>query len=329
MEDRLQSLATRFRALAPARRGLLYAAGLVLVLLLLVVLAPNRNVTNTHPQNAVTGNGKTSNLEAFSPDKMAFPDVDARRKEMVASMSPSAAYRGGAVDMGGAPGEPRIAYSAEIGVATKEFVHSRACLEEILERHRGYVAKLRMVGQPAGSQLSATLRIPSSEYSSALSDLKSIGRVEHEEESADEVTQQHGDLEARLINAQNTEQRLQKIIQNPAKGSDMQVFERQLAGLRAEIEHMQAERQAFENRSVFSSVFFSMREEIASPAVTFGAQLRSAAVNGFSDAAGSLSSMLIFAMNYGPSLLLWAAILFLPARFVWRRARLLTARTSA
>jgi hypothetical protein len=44
------------------------------------------------------------------------------------------------------------------------------------------------------------------------------------------------------------------------------VFERQLATLRAEIERMQAERQAFDNRAVFSSVFFSLREEVSSPA---------------------------------------------------------------
>jgi hypothetical protein len=50
-----------------------------------------------------------------------------------------------------------------------------------------------------------------------------------------------------------------------------------------------------------------MREEVSSPAVTLGAQLRNAAVNGFSDAVTSLSGILIFAMNlmnYGPSLAL-------------------------
>jgi Domain of unknown function (DUF4349) len=124
-------------------------------------------------------------------------------------------------------------------------------MEQILERHRGYVAKLRMVGQPAGSLLSATLRIPSSEYPSTLSDLKSVGRVEREEESADEITQQHGDLEARLINAQNTEQRLQRLLENPtAKGSDLAVFQGQLAALRAEIARMQAGRNCETPRSM-------------------------------------------------------------------------------
>ena len=63
------------------------------------------------------------------------------------------------------------------------------------------------------------------------------------------------------------EDRLQPLVRR-AKGSDLAVFERQLATLRAEIERMQAERQAFDNRAVFSSVFFSLREEVSSLAVT-------------------------------------------------------------
>ena len=119
------------------------------------------------------------------------------------------------------------------------------------------------------------------------------------------------------------------MLQNPtAKQSDLAAFQGQLGVLRAEIERMQSELQAFDNRAVFSSVFFSMREGVSSPAVTLGAQLRNAAVQGFSDAATSLSGILIFAMNYGPSLLLWAVILFLPVRYLWRRSRLLSARTS-
>jgi len=65
-----------------------------------------------------------------------------------------------------------------------------------------------------GSILPATLRVPSSEYRSALTELKGIGLVQHEEKAADEITQQHSELEARLVNAQDEEQRIQRILQN-------------------------------------------------------------------------------------------------------------------
>jgi hypothetical protein len=79
-----------------------------------------------------------------------------------------------------------IAHAAELGVSTKEFGRARANLEEILERHHGYAAKLRMVGQPGASSLTATLRVPSSEFTSSVNDLKTLGKVEQEEQAADE-----------------------------------------------------------------------------------------------------------------------------------------------
>jgi len=155
--------------------------------------------------------------------------------------------------------EPRIAYSAELSLTTKEFAHSRTSLEEILERHRGYVARLRMVGQPSGSVLSATLRLPSSEYRSALTELKAVGFVEHEEEAADEITQQHGELEARLVNAQNEEQRIQRLLQNRTeKVYDYGSLERQVALLRTEIERIESERLASGSRVSFANVSFSL-----------------------------------------------------------------------
>jgi len=55
-----------------------------------------------------------------------------------------------------------------------------------------------MVGQPRGNTLTATLRIPSPEFNAAVTDLKTLGNVEREEQMADEITEQEADLEARL-----------------------------------------------------------------------------------------------------------------------------------
>jgi uncharacterized small protein (DUF1192 family) len=190
-------------------------------------------------------------------------------------------YRVGQIDSASPFRESRIAYSAELSVVTKEFAHSRSSLEEILDRHRGYVAKLRMVGQPEGCVLSATLRVPSSEYRSALTELKlkAVGLVEHEEEAADEITQQHSELEARLVNAQNEEHRILQLLQNRTeKANDSGTLERQVSLLRGEIERMETERYASGSRVSFANVFFSMREEHTTPAETIGAKLRNAAV---------------------------------------------------
>jgi len=142
--------------------------------------------------------------------------------------------------------------------------------------------------------------------------------MEHEEEAADEITQQHSELEARLVNAQNEEKRIQQLLQNRTD-KDSASLEQQVGLLHGEIERIEAERYAAGNRVTFANVSFSLREERALPAETVGAKLRAAAVSGFSDAFESISSILLFLASRGPLLAFWVVLTYLPARFLWRR----------
>ena len=321
MEDRLRSIVVRFHELSLARRRLLLVGCLLAGVFLLFLFASNRDIRPVnHSVSSVPDRG-SPNGEILAPE--GFRSMGGDAKELNALMPPrfpSDSYKAGPGDSANLFREPRIAYSAELSVITKEFAHSRSTMEEILERHRGYVAKLRMVGQLQGSVLSATLRVPSSEYRSALTELKSVGLVEHEEEAADEITQQHSELEARLVNAQNEEHRILQLLQNRTeKANDSGTLERQVALLRGEIDRMQTERYASGSHVSFANVFFSMREERTTPAETIGAKLRSAAVSGLSDAFESISTILLFVASRGPLLALWAVLLYFPARFFWRR----------
>lgn len=321
MENSLRSLVVRLRALSPARRRLVVAGCLMAGVFLLFLVVANRvvppgpkSVTSPPDRGNVTG-------EILSPDGIRTMGGDAKEVGALAPlrMLPEA-YRAGQVDSANVFREPRIVYSAELTVVTKEFAHSRSSLEEILDRRRGYVAKLRMVGQPSGSVLSATLRVPSSEYRSALTELKAVGLVEHEEEAADEITQQRSELEGRLVNAQNEEQRILQLLQNRGdKDNDPAALERRVALLRGEIERMQTERYASVSRVSFANVFFSLREERASPAETIGAKLRNAGLSGLNDAFESISTILLFLAGRGPLVALWAVLLYIPARYFWRR----------
>ena len=321
MENYLKSIVVRFRAIFPAQRRLVFAGCLLAVVFLLFFTAPNRVVRPGQHASPLSPNGGSLTGEVLPADGVRSTGGDAKQVGALAPLRMlNERYSAGPVDSANAFREPRIAYSAELSVVTREFAHSRSSLEEILDRHRGYVAKLRMVGQPSGSVMSATLRVPSSEYRSALSELKAVGLIEHEEEAADEITQQHSELEARLVNAQNEEQRIQRILQNrDDKLSDFGSLERQVAILRGEIERIEAERSASRSRVSFANVFFSLQEERTSTAETIGAKLRSAAIGGLNDALGSLSSILLFMAGHGPLLVLWAVLISFPARYFWRR----------
>jgi uncharacterized small protein (DUF1192 family) len=306
MEERLRSIVVRIREAFSARPRLVLAACAAAGIFLLFLSVRKQNVAPAHQSSAADGRSLIDNTKELNA---AVPAGVLSKLYSSAPFDSASAYR-----------EPQVAYSAELTVATREFAHSRASLEEILECHHGYVAKLRMVGEPTGSILSATMRVPSSEYRSALTELKGVGVVEHEEEAADEITQQHSELDARLVNAQNEEQRIQRILQNrDDKFIDFGSLERQVGILRGEVERIETERSASRSSVSFANVFFSLREERTSTAETIGAKLRTAGIGGLNDALDSLSSILLFLAGHGPLLVLWALLIYFPARYFWRR----------
>jgi len=256
------------------------------------------------------------------------PDADLkaqweRMKQSHKTMSPAApsAERepaGPVIDESGYA-TPMIAHAAELAVATKEFAHSLSALEAILERHHGYAAKLRMVGQPAASTLTATLRVPSSEFTAAVNDLKTLGNVEREEQTADEITQQRADVEARLVNAQNTLERLQGILAKGGKIHNLLEVQRQLANVSGEIARLEAERVSTEHQVIFAQVLLSLREEVKPPAEGLAAEFRNAALAGLSDAMSSLAAIALFVISRGPVTLLWVVLVFFPGRWMWRK----------
>jgi hypothetical protein len=109
---------------------------------------------------------------------------------------------------------PMIARTVSLSIVVKDFVTSRSSLDSILARHHGYFAELSIrTPENAPRSLQASLRIPAPELALAVADLKTIGRVENESQSGEEVTQQHTDLVARLKNSRETEQRFHTILQ--------------------------------------------------------------------------------------------------------------------
>ena len=329
MNTRLHALSERFKSM--------FSSGLkvVIVISALIALCFLTLLTAHHPRLAVHQSPAGTEVESFqteSPVSLTDPvDRDDRKlKQIPENDAASGLTSPMASRMFAEPREQSIAFSADLGLFTKDFLHARSSMEEVLERHHGYAAHLRMAGHPSGSSLSATLKVPASEYSSALVDLKSIGDVQQDEEAADEVVQQRGDIDARLQNARNNERRLQELLNSSNdKSIDVEYVRRQLVALHAEIVRLELQRRTYDDRVVFSSIRFSLREVRETPAETVSAQIRHAAASGLTDVVATFSAFLVFLVGYGPSFLLWGAIIFFPARYFWRRTRAPLARETA
>lgn len=321
MKNPIASLLVWFRSLPASRQTLLILLALCTGGLALSWIARPTTHIGQRPVP------QTSSFAPVPPGNQPDAELKAQweRIKQAEKTSRVAAVAGGG-SMGDAieePGyaTPMIAHAAELAVSTKEFAHSRATLEEILDRRHGYAAQLRMVGQTDASSLTATLRVPSSEFTAAVNDLKTLGKVEREEQTADEITQQRADLEARLVNAQNALERLQAILNKGGKIHNLLEVQRQLANVSAEISRLEAERVSSEHRVIFAQVLFSLREEVKPPVESIAAEFRNAALAGLSDALGSLSAIALFVISRGPVTLLWIVLVYFPGRWIWRKWR--------
>jgi hypothetical protein len=222
---------------------------------------------------------------------------------------------------------PMIIRTADLGVTVKEFDKARSAVDEILHRYHGHVGDLS-VNTPAGSarSLTGTLRVPSNRLDAALADLKGLGRVEKESQNGEEVTQRYIDLQARLANAKHTEQRLTEILrERTGKLSDVLAVEIQISRVRGEIEQMQAQRKTMKNQVDFATLNLTVTEdykkELTAAPPSTGTQFRNAAVDGYRSLVDGIIAVLLWLLSVGPTLLLWAAILFFPARMAWKRLR--------
>jgi anti-sigma factor RsiW len=221
---------------------------------------------------------------------------------------------------------PMIARTAQLTLVAADFAHTRERLDAILKAHHGYVGQLT-VNAPAGAgrTLDAALKVPSAELDASLAEMKKLGRVESESQAGEEVTQQYVDLEARLANARNTEQRLTAVLrQHTDKMTDVLAVEREIARVRGEIERMEAERKGLSARVQFATIVVKVTEEYKAQLQgpeSVGTRLGNAAVAGYRHVTGGVMGAAEWALEYGFSIVLWMVVLFFPARFAWKRYR--------
>jgi len=272
-------------------------------------------------------------VSAPAPSASAVAGIAGMNNSLTAPTPPPPGQRESGA--GGAPPEttaPMIARTISLTIVVKDFAAARASLDNILARHHGYAAQLTVnTPENAPRTFQASLRVPAPELSAAIADLRTLGRVENESQSGEEVGQQHADLVQRLKTARDTEERFRSILQQrTGKLEEVLQVEEEIARVRGEIEGMEAEQKALEHRVDFATVDLQLTEvysaHLGTPSNSVSSQVRNAFVAGLRNAFASLLGIVLFLEEYGPALLIWIVILGAPLFFVVRRYRRMRAK---
>jgi hypothetical protein len=178
-----------------------------------------------------------------------------------------------------ATGERKLVRSAELHVEVASYQRARAAVDAELGRLGGYLADAevqRHDGEVVAADLE--LRVPSHKLNHFMASAGEQGRLLHESIHAQDVTDAHADLSARLANARRFEKRLLELVSGKAESVKALVeLEREIARVRQQIEGYEGQLQRMDKDVAMSRVKLRLVAEqhyAASAPLSFGATLK-------------------------------------------------------
>lgn len=170
---------------------------------------------------------------------------------------------------------------------------------------------------PASAVL--TVRVPASALPSLESSIDSLGAVLSRTATADDVTEQAIDLEARLKNLRAEEERLRTFLDRTDKVSDLLKVEAELSRVRGEIESMDAQLTYLQRQAARATLTITLTEPgPVAETDTFAWRLREAFGTGVRLALAMVTVLVALAAPL-TLVALVAVVIYIPARAIARR----------
>jgi hypothetical protein len=175
-----------------------------------------------------------------------------------------------AVGAGGAPAAdignlppigPDIVKTARISVEVKKGGFQSAFDEAtaIAGKYGGYVQDSSMAGTKSKSG-SLTIRVPSSSFDQAMSDLRGLGTVQSQSVSGQDVTAQFVDLDARLRTWEAQEAVLLRLMRQATSVEATLRVQNQLQDVQFRIEQIKGQLRVLENQTSLATIQVAIRE---------------------------------------------------------------------
>ena len=200
----------------------------------------------------------------------------------------------------------KIIYTAYLSIETKDFDGARQQLDETLDSMDGYMESSNEYTDSTDNTrtLSLTLRVPESAYSAFLTSAEAAGSVLSRSESADDVTTQYLDIEARLDNLTAQRTRLQELQASADALSDLLQIESSLSDVQYQIESYQSQLNWYANQVQYCTVNITLNEveTLTSTGSSFGARLADAFRNGWSNFTAGVQTVLVFLIGAWPAI---------------------------
>lgn len=191
--------------------------------------------------------------------------VDAARSTSAgASNSSAARSASSAAEAAIPPLDRMVIANVTLSLSVDNAIDGARLAERTAERYGGFVAGSTVRDSDGGREASVTIRVPSARLSEALADLRAIGRrVTDEARTTQDVTEEYTDVESNVRNLRATEGQILTLMERATKVDEVLALQRELTGIRGQIERLEGRRRVLENRSDFATIAIRLAEPVA------------------------------------------------------------------
>jgi hypothetical protein len=213
-----------------------------------------------------------------------------------------------------------IVRTGDMSLIVKDVINARDEIAQLALRFDGYVVSSQISGEEDEMRGWISIRVVDEKFEQALAELRALAvRVKSESTNSQDVTEQYTDLQARLRNAEATEQQYLALLEKATDVEDILKIYDSLSRVRQEIEQIKGQMQYLERTASMSLINVYLKPEAtAKPLVSAGwsaLEALKSAVRGIVVFGQGLAILVIWLLIFIP---VWGTVLGI---IYWRRRR--------
>jgi len=227
----------------------------LLIALLVLLLIGAGCLTTPWGENTVTSSERYDLAYESYPASPQGASGSGSSSYPVPAMTPAPGYTGDAGT------DPKIIKTSYLTIEVRNVTASLDPLRSIATAHGGYVGSLS-VNTRYGDRLYAvlTMRVPSHEFDSTITEIKTLGSLKSESLTADDVTEEYVDLQARRTALASQLAQYTRIMERAENVSEILEVQVQIERVQVELDRIDGRLKYLDNRVDYATIMVALQE---------------------------------------------------------------------
>lgn len=210
--------------------------------------------------------------------------------------------------------QPQLIKKAQLTLTVESINQTTEAVTQLVQKQEGNILKFEAQKSPDDNQRQTAhlvFRVPQARLETTLKALAQLGTIENQVVTAEDVSEQLVDLQARLRNLRKSEEMVLKIMERSGSVGDVLNAANQLSNIRESIERIDAQLKSFQNQVAYSTVTLNLEAIVITNSTpeNLGLKLQDTwgkATHSMGEFTWALVALILWLLAFSPYLLLIA-----------------------